>query len=137
MRRVACLLLVLGCGHPAKSAETAKTGDPSAAGDDQPKCEPGRCLDDISKAVVEHKTEARACYDDARKRAPKLEGKIVINFEIDATGSVTGASQSAQDGQIADDALAGCLAKVIEHTKFAASAQGKTTRAYHRFEFHP
>jgi hypothetical protein len=105
-------------------------GDPGAA-----QCEPGRCLEDISKAIAERRPESRACYDTAAKKSPGLTGRIIINFRIDESGNVTETSQGMQDDQIADETLVTCVSDVIKKVSFGASKKGKSTRAYHQFEF--
>jgi hypothetical protein len=124
------LVLVAGC-H-GKSASTTGGG---GGGSDEAQCEPGRCLDDISKAIAEHRTESRACYDAAAKKTPGLAGRVIINFRIDDKGAVIEASQGMQDEQIQDDGLVTCLTDEINKVTFAPSKLGKTTRAYHQFEF--
>jgi hypothetical protein len=117
-----------------KSSSTPPGGG-GGGGDDSAQCEPGRCLDDISKVLAEHRAQSRACYDDAAKRTPGLAGRIIINFRIDEKGSVTEASQGMQDNQIQDQGLVTCVSDVIKGVTFGASKSGKTTRAYHQFEF--
>ncbi len=58
-----------------------------------------------------------------------------MNFEIDPAGVVTEASQSMKDGQLEDVEVVECIGKVLEGLTFAPSTDGKTTRAYHAFEF--
>jgi hypothetical protein len=127
------LVLASACGG---SSNPAPVG-PAGGGDEQASCEPGRCLPDISKAVAERRDDARKCYEDGRKRDAKLEGKIIINFAIDAAGMVGETSQGMQDGQIEEVGVVECVSEVIKTVRFAASSKGKTTRAYHRFEFAP
>ncbi len=130
MHRLAYLVVLVGCGHPAPA--------PATAGSASADCEPGRCLENISEVVGSHKAESRSCYDKARQREPKLgAGRVIINFTIDKAGAVEGASQGMQDGQLADEQLVSCLAELVKGIKFAPSAKGKSTRAYHRFEFSP
>jgi hypothetical protein len=124
MRSLAIALLFFGCGHSAPPA--ASTG--SANADTQ--CEPGRCLEDISKVIAGHKAESRACAKDK-----KLAGRVIINFTIDAAGKVGEVTQGMQDDQIQDPALVACLGGVVTGITFTASPKKKTTRAYHRFEF--
>lgn len=104
-----------------------------AAGD----CEPGRCLEDISAAVEQHRPAARACYDAGHARTPTLAGRIIIKFEIDPTGAVVDASQSTQDDQITDAEVVACITDVILRIPFAPSARGKSTKAFHRYDFNP
>lgn len=130
MRVIVLAFAVTACGGKAAppSTTTTSTEAPAAA------CEPGRCLDDISKQISARKSDTRACYEDARTRTPKLEGRVIINFAIDSGGSVGETSQGLQDGQLEDAALVDCLSSIIKTVKFAPSPSGKTTRAYHRFE---
>jgi hypothetical protein len=130
------LLLALTACHGKSSTTTGGTGGGGGGGDDSAgQCEPGRCLEDISKALAEHRTESRACYDAAAKSKPGLGGRIIINFRIDDQGNVTETSQGMQDGQIEDETLVTCVSEVIKKTSFAPSKKGKSTRAYHQFEF--
>jgi hypothetical protein len=127
---LASILVVAACG-----SKTQAPVDPG--GGDQTNCEPGRCLADISKAIAERRDDSRKCYEDGRKRDPKMEGKVINNFAIDDKGVVGETSQGMQDGQIEEIGLVACLSEIINSVKFAASSKGRTTRAYHRFEFAP
>lgn len=129
---VLCVVLPAGCGGGGTGVRAAT--DPTAEVAD---CEPGRCLEDVSARVVDHRPEARACYEEGHKRIPELAGRVVINFEIDAEGVVVDASQSAQDDQITDEQVVRCIENVIRGITFAKSGKGKLTRAFHRFEFSP
>lgn len=141
--RCAAIVIVFAaaCGGASAPPPTPATptgeGAADASGDPTATCEPGRCLDDISRAIAEYRPDARACYDEGRKRAPTIEGKIIINFAIDAEGVVGETSQGMQDGQIEEPGVVECVSEVIKKVRFAKSPKGKTTRAYHRFEFSP
>ncbi len=124
-----CLLLaaVAGCAGGSKSTKESA-------------CEPGRCLEDLSRTISEHRAAARACYDAALPRVPSIkDGRIIINFEIDPDGKVVSASQSMKGDQIEDREVVACVTDVIKEITFAKSPSGKTTRGYHSFEFamHP
>jgi hypothetical protein len=124
-------LAFAGCGGPAKPATSSTTEAGGDAG-----CEPGRCLPDISRTVLARRAEARACVDSGRTRDPQLSGTLlVIKFEIDPDGRVVDASQGSQEDQIEDAEVVDCVIGVIRELAFQASAKGKSTRAYHRFEF--
>ena len=126
MRSLAMAIVVFGCGgHAAQAPATAGSG----SGQD---CEPGRCLEDISAVIAEHKAESKPCT-----QGKKLSGRVIINFAIDASGKVGEATQGMQGEQIEDPALVACLTDFVQKVPFAKSAKGKTTRAYHRFEFNP
>ena len=138
-RALASLVLTLGlgfgCGGGGAGSGPSKT--PVDPGDGTDDCEPGRCLTDVSARVEDRRPAARACYDEGQKRIPELQGRLVINFEIDPSGAVVDASQSSQDEQIMDEQVVSCVEDVIRGIKFAESGKGKTTRAFHRFEFNP
>lgn len=122
------LAVAAGCGGARKAPAAA--GDPGA-------CEPGRCMDDIAQRLDDHRPEARACYEAGHARDPSLAGLLVINFEIDRDGAVVDASQSVRDEQLTDTDVVNCVTGVIRQIKFAPSARGKSTRAFHRYEFSP
>ena len=123
---------VVACGSKQSTGPTTGGGDDSGA---SKTCEPGRCLEDIAKQLQSRKPEARACYDALSTQ--KVKGRLIINFRIDAEGNVTETSQGMQDDQIQDETLITCVSDVIKSVKFAKSAAGKNTRAYHLFEFSP
>ncbi|HEY5944439.1 MAG TPA: AgmX/PglI C-terminal domain-containing protein [Kofleriaceae bacterium] len=125
-------LVLAGCGSAGKPVASSGGG---GGGGDSTGCEPGRCLDDISKQIQERKAEARACYDALSTQKRGAKGRLIINFRIDADGNVTETSQGMQEDQITDETLVGCVGDVIKSVKFAKSPSGKATRAYHQFEF--
>jgi hypothetical protein len=139
MRSMLASRLVLVCAlASACGGSKQEPTEPQAGSDgDQSGCERGRCLEDISKAIAERRDDSRTCYEQGRTRDPKMEGKIIINFAIDASGAVGETSQGMQDGQIEEAGVVDCLSEVIKTVRFAPSAKGKTTRAYHRFELAP
>lgn len=58
-----------------------------------------------------------------------------MNFEIDREGRIAEPTQSMKDGQLEDAEVVACIGGILKGIKFAPSAAGKTTRAYHVFEF--
>jgi hypothetical protein len=124
MRMLCVVLLVAGgCGGASKPDSKVST------------CDPGRCLEDLSRVIGEHRAEAKACHQRGLARDPKMQGsRIVINFEVDAEGTVIDASQSVKGDQIEDPETVACVVGVIKAIKFPKSRAGKTTRGYHSFE---
>lgn len=122
-------------GKPQQqTAASESTVDPST--DQGPaSCEQGRCLADISGAILQQRAKTRACYDAGRKRQPTIEGRLIINFKIGPDGEVSETSQGMQDDQITEPGVVECVSEVIKNIKFAKSPAGKSTRAYHLFEF--
>lgn len=120
-------LVAAACGGGAKG-----TG---GGGDDSSSCEPGRCLDDFAQAVDREHAAARACYDAGVEPETAAGGRVVVNFEVGADGAVVDASQAMREGQITEQAVVDCLVGVVKGVQFAASKAGKSTRAFHTFEF--
>ncbi len=127
------LALAAACGSSKQAAPAEPGGSGGGSGD----CEPGRCMEDISGVIEDHRPAARACYEAGWERDPSIQGRLIINFEIDPDGKVVDASQSAQDEQITDPGVVGCVEAVIRALTFKPSARGKLSRAFHRFEFNP
>ena len=136
--RAILLLIAVACG-PKKSPDpvTPPDGDGGGGGGGEPqaKCDPGRCLEDISALIMADRKKARECFDAAAKTKPDIEGRVIINFEIDPEGTVVDASQGMQDNQLTEAEVVDCISAWVRTLKFAKSPSGKTTRAYHRFDF--
>lgn len=115
----------------------AGAGTELPAADAQKKGEEGRRTEDIQAAVVAKRPTARACYDEAQKKTPTLEGDITIAWTIDPEGKITEARVDPNGSTIADEGLGKCLIGVIQTLSFPASAGGKETRARYPFNFHP
>lgn len=138
-------------GGDAPAAATGEPGAPSTTTDLQAdagagtalpstegsKGEAGRRGEDIQAAIKARRDTARACYDEAQKRVPTLEGDITISWTIDPEGKVQDARVDPARSTIQDEQLGKCLVSFLGTFKFAASAQGKETRANYPFNFHP
>ena len=127
------VLCILGCGGSKPAATTSGESGHGESGEART-CEPGRCLEDVAAKVQENRAAARACYD---ANPTPGGGRVIINFTIDPDGNVVEASQSVKDEQISDELVVACIVDVIKEIKFAASAKGKRSSAYHTFEFSP
>lgn len=134
IRMLVCLLAVAAC-HGGATPTTPTGGGGGGDNGGGGSCEPGRCLPDIARQISAHRDETRGCFDIAKASNDKLKGRLIINFRIDSNGEVTETSQGMQEDQIQDETLVACISEVIKKVKFPASAAGKSTRAYHQFEF--
>jgi hypothetical protein len=132
-RSIILALIVVGCGGGPKSDSSTTGGGGGGGGDTS--CEPGRCLDDIGSAFDRDPSAGRACYDGGTDPAFAAGGRVVINFEIGPDGAVVDASQAMREGQITEQAVVDCLIGVVKGVTFAPSKAGKSTRAFHTFEF--
>lgn len=61
----------------------------------------------IFRTVRERTPDFRSCYDDALKRRPNATGRVVVRFDITASGNVKDAIDAEQD--MGDEAMAACV----------------------------
>lgn len=83
----------------------------------------------IRRAIRAEMGRFRACYEKALLKDPKLEGKVVAKFTIDAKGTV---NQVTAEGMPAIDA---CVAGVIKTIQFPA--YGSVMQISYPFAFAP
>jgi hypothetical protein len=117
----------------AASASSAPSGAPKGghAG------EPGRKPEDIRAIILARRDEARACYDNALKDHPGIEGDLTIAWTIDPKGNVSQVGLDGSRSQISEPTVIACISDIIKKVQFAASPGGFETKAYYPFNFHP
>jgi hypothetical protein len=99
--------------------------------------EAGRGPEDIRAIVMARRDEARACYDNALKDHPGIEGDLVIAWTIDPKGNVTQTSADTSRSQIVEPGVVSCVSDIIKKVQFAPSPGGYETKAFYPFNFHP
>jgi hypothetical protein len=99
--------------------------------------DPGRGPADIRAIIVAHRDDARACYDQAIKDHPGIEGDLVIQWTIDPKGAVTAISSDTSRSQITEPTVVACVVKIIQAIQFAPSPGGFETKAFYPFNFRP
>ena len=82
----------------------------------------------VSRIARANFPRARACYEAALKRDPKLEGLVTTRFVIDATGAVE--SSTPAGGTIADTTLTTCVAGILATLSFPEPEGGKVMVTY-------
>lgn len=75
----------------------------------------------------------QACYEAALGRDPKLEGKVVLDFTIDADGEVL--SEIGEGSTIEDRGLTSCMVGVANGLVFEAT--GRETTVTYPIAFSP
>jgi hypothetical protein len=78
----------------------------------------------IHGRIRAHNAEFRACYENALRKDPKLEGEVLVKFVINKEGKVI---ESIGTGLPPVDA---CVAKVIERIEFPKNKRGIITINY-------
>jgi hypothetical protein len=92
----------------ALAARRAARGEAARGGEEEAGAEGGEGV--LSKAVIQEGVRAvigdiKACYEDALKRTPKLEGRLVAKFEIIGEPDAGGVIESAEIDDATDSAL--------------------------------
>ena len=84
-------------------------------------CGGAGCLDKevIRRVVRSHINEVRHCYNQGLVRDPNLEGRVAVQFRIDARGSVQ--SSFVGDSSIEDASVERCIANAVKRWRFPAA----------------
>lgn len=97
----------------------------------------GRGTKDIQAIVVARRDEARACYDNALKAHPGIEGNLDIKWTIDPKGAVTDIAVDTSHSDILEPSVSNCVIAIIKKIHFNESAKGFETYTHYPFNFHP
>jgi hypothetical protein len=116
----------------SQTIETKGSSGPKPTG----AAEPGRGVKDIQAIVASRRDDARACYDNALKTHPGIEGDIDIKWVIDPKGNVSDITIDEGKSTIHEPSVGKCISAVIQKIKFAESAKGFETRTHYPFNFH-
>lgn len=81
--------------------------------------EGGISKDQIREVVRAHIGEIRHCYNQGLERDPELAGRLVVGFEIAASGAVEQAKIS--ESTLADAEVGACIAGAAKSWRFPAS----------------
>lgn len=119
------------------STTTVTTGDTKSDAGVKKGPEPGRTVQDIQAIIVARRDEARACYDNALKTHPGIEGDVDIKWLIDPKGNPLEVTVDESKSTIHEDTVWKCLVGIVQKIKFAPSAKGFESRTHYPFNFHP
>jgi len=88
----------------------------------------------ITKTIKSRMAGFKACYENALKRSPNLQGKVVISFTIDEEGRVSQAS--VETDSLGDPEVGRCIAGLFKRIRFPKPDEG-TVQASFPFVFVP
>jgi outer membrane biosynthesis protein TonB len=88
--------------------------------------------EEVGKAIRQHVSEIRYCYETALVRNPSLEGKLVVTFVIGAEGSVKSATNQETH---ADAGLVKCILDRLSKWKFPKPRRGLEVEVSYPFIF--
>lgn len=112
----------LGPASRNPAVPSVSAGNPTSHGD----------LDkaEIRRAIKQNISAISACYDKALPNSPGLAGRMLVQFFIDPSGTVTHSSASGID-PVVDQ----CVADVIRGIKFPAPKGGGGVQVNYPFNF--
>lgn len=84
--------------------------------------------DQIRDVVRAHIGEIRDCYNQGLERDPELAGKVMVGFEISATGAVS--RSEVDESTLKDAQVAACIAGAIKTWQFPAPKGGAVAVKY-------
>jgi TonB family protein len=87
----------------------------------------------IGDYIRDNSGDVRDCYARRLQDRPTLQGKLVVRFDIGASGKVVGASA---DG-IADKDLQICVVQAVRKWEFEKPQSGGKLRVAYPFKFEP
>jgi len=88
----------------------------------------------VKKVIAKNEGPIRSCYEKALLKQPDLEGRIVVKFGINPTGTVQSAVIE-KDG-VGSDFLAACVLHEVKNMKFPMTDGGPAIMS-HPFVFKP
>jgi hypothetical protein len=109
----------LGGSHVAR-APALRVGSTSVSGRVPPEV--------IQRIVRQNFGRFRACYEDALRVHPAVQGRVAIRFVIDRSGAVPTASDGGSD--VGDPALVACVARAFERLSFPQPDGAPVTVVY-------
>lgn len=87
----------------------------------------------VRGTVRENLAAVKSCYDDSVKKNPNLAGKVVLEWDVDDTGSVKRAL--VKTSTLNDPDTENCMLDKLKATKFPPAAKGITTNIIYPFVF--
>ena len=112
------ILFVGGCVSTPPAAEMEVTGTMDK--------------EKIRAVIRDHVIPIRHCYEKELKASPRLEGKLVLEWDIGELGKVTSVSVRKPVQVNLDD----CVSAVIKSSLFESPPKGQIVRVVYPFVFH-
>ena len=89
----------------------------------------------IRRVVRRHLNEVKYCYQQALTRRPTLEGRLVTQFTIAATGQVLAAV--VQSSTLREVSVEACVVNAVKRWEFPAPDRGGLAMVSYPFTFAP
>jgi TonB family protein len=89
----------------------------------------------IRRITRAHINEVRHCYNQGLTRNPELEGRVTVDFTINAEGRVT--QSSVQDTSLSDERVGTCITRAVKRWKFPKPQGGGFVTVRYPFNLSP
>ncbi|MFO0661638.1 MAG: AgmX/PglI C-terminal domain-containing protein [Polyangiaceae bacterium] len=130
----------------ASSTAQSSTAGTSPAGSSSSAASPAasasaQSLEDLGKnalgnIVGANRTKFRGCYDDIRKKKPNIgKGNFVIDFWVNADGTLKSAKYVKEGSDFEDSELETCIIAQLKTLTFPKSSLGKEHGTVYQFGF--
>ena len=80
----------------------------------------------LDSVINKNLRSVNACYDQALKLNPNIQGKIYIDFTVTTSGRVSKVDVRTTSGSIIDQSMIGCIQGRVKRWKFPTSEEGET-----------
>lgn len=97
-----------------------------------PAAKGGLSPEQVRRVVIKHAGALRACYESEAAKNPSLKGGISVAWQIDPSGSVSGAQ--LKQSSLSNPRVEGCVLRQIKSWSFPAT-DSPTTVAEYPFRF--
>ncbi len=105
-----------GTGGDGAGVKEAKVKFEGSSGD----FSGGLTREEVDRVVKSRKGTIQACYQREANRDRSLEGKLVVNFSIDASGKVTSTRIAGDRSTLKSSGVESCVKRQIQGLKFPA-----------------
>jgi TonB family protein len=82
----------------------------------------------ITKTIRARMAGFKACYENALKRSPNLQGKVTVSFTIDEEGRVSEAS--VETDTLGDPEVSRCIVGLFKRIRFPKPDEGSVAASF-------
>lgn len=93
----------------------------------------GLTPEQVRQVVERHKSAIQWCFEKELQKNPKLNGKIVVFWQIEPSGSVS--SHRIKSSTVGDPDVDDCLERQVPKWQFPSASNGQITKVFYPFIF--
>lgn len=89
----------------------------------------------VQSSIALHVPELRKCYEDLLRDPAISEGKVVLQWDIDAQGTAQNIAFDQPGSNLTNSDLNSCLMKIVSTTQFPPTSDGTDVHIRYPFVF--